>query len=37
MQEAGQLIGIPLLDSIIFGNPAAEGVRYYSFSENHEL
>ena len=37
MQQVGQIIGIPLLDSIIFGQPAAEGVSYYSFSENKTL
>ncbi len=37
MQDVGRIIGIPLLDSIIFGQPAAEGISYYSFSENKQL
>jgi hypothetical protein len=37
MQDVGRIIGIPLLDSIIFGQPAAAGISYYSFSENKQL
>jgi hypothetical protein len=37
MQDVGQIIGIPLLDSIIFGQPAAAGISYYSFRENKAL
>lgn len=37
MQDVGRIIGIPLLDSIIFGESSAAGVSYYSFSENKAL
>jgi DNA repair protein RadC len=37
MKEAGLLLGIPMVDSLVFAHPDKTGVWYYSFSENKEL
>ena len=37
IQEAGELLGIKLIDHLIIGPAATGGHHYYSFAENEKL